>query len=253
MAEPVIEIKDLKNFLGSNWVHDGLDLTVNRGEIIAVAGGSGCGKTTVVRSILMLHRPTSGSIHVFGTDVLRCSAKEAKAIRHRWGMLFQQSALFSSMTVLENVMFPLREFTHLELPFIAELAKLKISLVGLPIDAGSKYPAELSGGMLRRAAAARALALDPELLFLDEPTSGLDPKSAQDFDSLILKLRDSLGLTIVIISHDIDTLSRVADKVAFIGEGKVLALMPFDALIKQPHPLIKDYFSGRVVQKEGAN
>lgn len=243
MAEPVIEIKGLKNYLGGQWVHSDVNLSVNKGEILAIIGGSGSGKTTILRSLLMLLKPTAGSLKVFGEEITDISAAKALALRRRWGMLFQHSALFSTMTVLENIMFPMKEFTSLPRSFMAELAMLKVALVGLPKEAAGKYPAELSGGMQRRAAAARALAMDPELLFLDEPTTGLDPRSARQFDELILFLRDALGLTIVMISHDIESLKRTTDRIAFIGEGKILCDAPIDELMKNSHPLIIDYFS----------
>jgi len=242
--QPVIEIKNLTNRLGGQAVQNGLNLSVSRGEIIGIIGGSGSGKTTLLRTILMLLRPTAGSIKVFGTDVTQCSATEADIVRRRWGVLFQQNALFSSLSVLENVQFPLRTFTRLPLNIQEQIALLKIAMSGLPQSAAVKSPAELSGGMAKRAALARAIALDPELLFLDEPTAGLDPKSAAEFDTLILNLRHGLGLTVMIITHDMDSLSRVADKVAFLGEGKVLALAPLAEVMKDPHPLIQDYFSG---------
>ncbi len=243
MSKPIIEIKGLKNYLGGQWVHTDVNLTVNKGEILAIIGGSGSGKTTILRSILMLLKPTAGSIHVFGEDLNQLDEHGANVIRRRWGMLFQHSALFSVMTVLENIMFPMQELAHLDPQFMKELALLKISLVGLPMDTASKYPSELSGGMQRRAAAARAIAMDPELLFLDEPTSGLDPLSARQFDKLIVFLRDTLNLTIVIVSHDMESLKRTTDRVAFIGEGKVLSVQPIDELMKNKHPLIADYFS----------
>jgi len=191
----------------------------------------------------MLLEPKSGTVKVFGTDVWHCSEEQGIATRQRWGMLFQKSALFSSLTVLENVMFPLKEFTNLPEDFIKELAMFKLALVGLPMTACAKLPGELSGGMLKRAACARSIALDPELLFLDEPTSGLDPKSAHEMDDLILKLRNSMGLTIVIVTHDLDSLERVSDQVAFIGDGKVLAMEPLQELEANPQPLIQEYFS----------
>lgn len=243
MPPPIIEIKGLKNYLGGQWVHSDVNLTVNKGEILAIIGGSGSGKTTIIRSILMLLKPTAGSIQVFGQDIRHLDENAANALRRRWGMLFQHSALFSAMTVLENIMFPMQELAHLDKQFMKELALLKLALVGLPTDTASKYPSELSGGMQRRAAAARAIAMDPELLFLDEPTSGLDPLSAKLFDKLIVFLRDTLDLTIVIISHDIDSLKRTTDRVAFIGEGKVISVQPIDELMKNKHPLIADYFS----------
>ena len=243
MPTPVIEIKGLKNYLGGKWVHSDVNLTVNQGEILAIIGGSGSGKTTILRSILMLLKPTAGSIHVFGQDIADLDEQEANALRRRWGMLFQHSALFSAMSVLENIMFPMQELATLDPTFMKQLALLKIALVGLPVDTASQYPSELSGGMQRRAAAARAIAMDPELLFLDEPTSGLDPLSAKQFDKLIVFLRDTLNLTVVIVSHDIDSLKRTTDRVAFIGDGKVICVQPIDELIKNKHPLIADYFS----------
>lgn len=249
MNAPVIEITQLKNNLGGQWVHNGLDLTVDRKEILGIVGGSGSGKTTLLRSILMLQSPTGGSIKVFGTEVTRATIAKTRAIRRRWGVLFQQNALFSSLTVLENVQFPLRTFTKLPLSAQQQIALLKIALVGLPLSAASKYPAELSGGMQKRAALARAIALDPELLFLDEPTAGLDPQSAEGLDDLILHLRENLGLTIIVITHDLDTLERVADRVAFLGEGKVLAALPLAQLVTQTQPLISAYFSGHRGEK----
>ncbi|KTD21963.1 ABC transporter ATP-binding protein [Legionella londiniensis] len=243
MSEPVIEIEGLKNYLGGQWVHSDVNLTVEKGEIFAIIGGSGSGKTTILRSILMLLQPTAGTIRVFGKDISKLDENEANALKQRWGMLFQHSALFSALNVLENIMFPMRELASLEKSFMQELAMLKLLLVGLPKEAAGKYPSELSGGMQRRAAAARAIAMDPELLFLDEPTSGLDPLSAKRFDDLILFLRDALNLTIVIVSHDIESLQRTTDRVAFVGKGKILSIEPIEKLMENKHPLIADYFS----------
>lgn len=244
LQEPVIEIAGLKNNLGGQWVHKGLDLTVNKREILAVVGGSGSGKTVLLRSILMLRQPTAGSIRVFGTEITHCDLAQALAIRRRWGVLFQYNALFSSLTVLENVQFPLRNFTKLPLPLQEQIASLKLVMAGLEVGVGAKYPSELSGGMQKRAALARAIALDPELLILDEPTSGLDPNSAEAFDQLILELREGLGLTVVMVTHDLDSLWHISDRVAFIGDGKVLAVLPMPELVKHPHPLIKAFFGG---------
>lgn len=243
MSEPVIEIKGMKNFLGNRWVHSDVNLTVEKGEILAIIGGSGSGKTTILRSLLMLLQPTAGSVKVFDKDVYSLDAHQAFMLRRRWGMLFQHSALFSSMTVLENVMFPMQEFTQLEPQLMQELALLKLSLVGLPEDAAGKYPSQLSGGMQRRAAAARAIAMDPELLFLDEPTTGLDPRSARLFDDLVVFLRDALNLTVVMISHDIESLKRATDRVAFVGDGQILSVEPINELMKNKNPLIAEYFS----------
>jgi phospholipid/cholesterol/gamma-HCH transport system ATP-binding protein len=243
MNEPVIEIKGMKNFLGNRWVHSDVNLTVQKGEILAIIGGSGSGKTTILRSLLMLLQPTAGSVKVFGKDVLSLDEHQAFILRRRWGMLFQHSALFSAMTVLENVMFPMQEFTQLEPQLMHELALLKLALVGLPEDAAGKYPSELSGGMQRRAAAARAIAMDPELLFLDEPTTGLDPRSARLFDDLVVFLRDALNLTVVMVSHDIESLKRATDRVAFVGDGQIVSVEPINELIKNKNPLIAEYFS----------
>ncbi|MDP3560489.1 MAG: ATP-binding cassette domain-containing protein [Legionellaceae bacterium] len=242
MPQAIIQIQGLKNFLGNQWVHKDVNLTVNQGEIVAIIGGSGSGKTTILRNILMLLTPTEGSVEVFGQEVTALNPREANLLRKRWGMLFQHSALFSGMSVLDNIMFPLQESTRLPPHFLQALGMLKLGLVGLPTHAADKLPSELSGGMQRRAAAARAIAMDPELLFLDEPTTGLDPHSARQFDELILFLRDALGLTIVMISHDIHSLERTADKIIFLGEGRVLADGDFHTVRQNPHPLIVDYF-----------
>ncbi len=240
----LIEVEDLKNYLGDRWIHEGLTFKVYSKEIIAIIGGSGCGKTTLLRSILMLLHPYSGSIKVFGQEVTNLSPEKALSIQKRWGVLFQSGALFSSLTLLQNVLFPLQQFSHLNRSEQLKAALLKIRLSGLEIEAANRYPAELSGGMQKRAALARAIALDPELLFLDEPTAGLDPNSAGSLDRLILQLRESLGLTFIIVTHDLDTLWTVPDRVVFLGEGKVLAAEPMEDLVKNKHPLIQDYFSG---------
>lgn len=243
MTPPIIEISGLKNYLGDQWVHSDVNLSVNKGEIFGIIGGSGSGKTTILRSILMLLKPTAGSIRIFGQELENIDEDAAGQLYKRWGVLYQHSALFSGMSVLENIMFPMQELAHLPPEFMKKLALIKLVLVGLPSHAAHKLPSELSGGMQRRAAAARAIAMDPELLFLDEPTSGLDPLGAKQFDELILFLRRALKLTIVIVSHDIDSLNRTADRVAFVGEGKILAIDPIDKLKENTHPLISEYFS----------
>lgn len=245
MSDSVIEIEGMKNFLGGQWVHSDVNLKVEKGEILAIIGGSGSGKTTILRCLLMLLKPTAGQIRVFGEDILNIDEHQAFLLRRRWGMLFQHSALFSAMTVLENVMFPMKEFTHLDPEFIKELALLKIVLSGLPVESAGKYPAELSGGMQRRAAAARALAMDPELLFLDEPTTGLDPRSARLFDDLVVFLQEALNLTIVMVSHDIESLKRTTDRVAFVGDGRILAVEPIEKLMKNKNKIIAEYFFDR--------
>lgn len=244
IQEPIIEIKDVSVNLGDAWVHKNLNLSINRGEIIAIVGGSGSGKTTLLREILMLQRPSSGSIRVFDHELTKASPSVLLEVQKRWGVLFQQNALFSSLTVQENTAFPLHEHTKLDSKTINELAILKILLAGLPVEAAIKYPAELSGGMQKRAGIARAIVLDPELLFLDEPTAGLDPDSAGAFDELILGLQKTMGLTIVMVTHDLDSLWHVTNRVAFLGEGKVLCVDAMPALVKNPHPLIQAFFSG---------
>ena len=241
---PIIEIANLKTILGGTCIHDGLNLTVQSGEILGIVGGSGSGKTTLLREMLHLEQSVSGSIHVFGYDLTTASSATLLAIQRRWGVLFQQNALFSSLTVLENTAFPLIEHAHLNKETTQQLAMLKILLAGLPADSADKYPSELSGGMLRRAGLARAIVLDPELIFLDEPTAGLDPNTASGFDELILNLQATMGLTIVLVTHDLDSLWRVTDRVAFLGEGKVLCVAPIAELIKNPHPVIQEFFNG---------
>ncbi|HEX2549908.1 MAG TPA: ATP-binding cassette domain-containing protein [Gammaproteobacteria bacterium] len=243
-SEPIIEVKDVSIKLGNDWVHKNLSLSIKKGEIIAIVGGSGSGKTTLLREILMLQRPTSGSIRVFNQEMVNASSKTLLAVQKRLGVLFQQNALFSSLTLLENTSFPLKEHTNLDAKTIRELAALKIMLAGLPIESASKYPSELSGGMQKRAALSRAIVLDPELLFLDEPTAGLDPVSAGGLDELIVNLRNTMGLTVVIVTHDMDTLWTVTDRVAFLGEGKVLCVDTMANLVKNPHPLIQKFFKG---------
>lgn len=240
----VIQISKLKTCLGGQWVHKNVNLAVNQGEILGIVGSSGSGKTTLLREILRLQYPTAGSIQVFGKEITTASDVTLLAVQRRWGVLFQQNALFSSLTVLENVAFPLHEHTSLDVDTINHLALLKILLVGLPADSAIKYPAELSGGMQKRAALARAIVLDPEIIFLDEPSAGLDPDSASGLDELILNLQSTMGLTIVMITHDLDTLWRVTNRVAFLGEGKVLCIDSMARLVENPHPLIKEFFNG---------
>ena len=242
--QPVIEVSKLYTRFGTNVVHDNISLTVQPGEIFALVGGSGCGKSTLLRTILLLQKPVSGSIRVFGQDVLGLNDEQALPFRQRFGVMFERGALFSSMTVAENVGMVLREHSQLSAHLIAEVARLKIALTGLPPDAGGKYPSELSGGMRKRAALARAIALDPELLFLDEPTAGLDPLSASGIDELVKSLRDALGLTIMLVTHDLDLLWRVADRVAVLGEGHILGVGTMTELSEMDHPIIREYFYG---------
>ncbi len=244
MTDTIIDIRDLKTCFGSTFVHTGLSMTVNRGEVLGIVGGSGSGKTTLLRAMLALNRPYSGSIQVFGKELTTATNETLLGIQQRWGVLFQQSALFSSLTVLENVAFPLHEHTKLDADTIHELAMLKIMMAGLPESSAVKLPAELSGGMQKRAGLARAIVMDPELIFLDEPTSGLDPNTAAAFDELILNLQQTMGLTIVMITHDLDSLWKVTDRVAFLGRGTLLAIEPMKDLVKNTDPMIHDFFQG---------
>ena len=239
-----IDVKGLKNAFGEQLVHDGVDLQVKRREIIGVVGGSGTGKSVLMRSIIGLQEPAAGEIHVFGRDMMNLDAKEATEIRRHWGVLFQGGALFSGLTVAENVEVPLKEFYDLDQVLMDEIAAYKIALVGLPAEAGPKYPSELSGGMRKRAGLARAIALDPELLFLDEPTAGLDPIGAAQFDELIKSLRDTLGLTVFIITHDLDTLYAICDRVAVLADKKVLKVGTIPELMDFDHPWVQEYFRG---------
>jgi phospholipid/cholesterol/gamma-HCH transport system ATP-binding protein len=244
-ADPIIQVRGLVNRFGAQIVHDGLDLDVARGEVLGVVGGSGTGKSVLLRSIVGLRTPTAGRIEVFG-QVLDAQTKTARrALEQRWGILFQDGALFSSLTVAQNVEAPLREH-HPELDDATRsaLARLKIGLAGLPPDAAPKFPSQLSGGMRKRAGLARALACDPEILFLDEPTAGLDPIGAAQFDTLIGSLKAALGLTVFLVTHDLDTLYAITDRVAVLGEGRVLALAPVRELEQHPHPWIQAYFQG---------
>ena len=241
---PVIEVRDLVVSYGDQAVIDGLDLDVERREVFALVGSSGAGKTTLLHQLIMLDQPSAGSISLFGEQVVGIGEREAERLRRRIGVMFQQGALFSSLCVLDNVALPLREHTKLPETTVHELASLKLALVGLPCEAGRLFPAELSGGMRKRVAVARALALDPELLFLDEPSAGLDPVSASDMDELIVQLRDSLGLTVVIVTHDLDTLCRVTDRVAFLETGRIVGTGPVDELSRDPHPVLQAYFNG---------
>jgi phospholipid/cholesterol/gamma-HCH transport system ATP-binding protein len=250
-ADNVIEIHGLSTRFGSLLVHEGLDLDVRRGEVAALVGGSGSGKTTLLREIIMLLAPSGGSIRLFGEELLGIGEAAALGLRRRFGVLFQMGALFSSLTVLENVMVPLQEHTDLPPAWLREVAALKIALAGLPAHAADKLPRQLSGGMLKRASLARALALDPELLFLDEPTAGLDPLSAGALDELVLQLKESLGLTILMVTHDLDSLWRTTDRVAFLGERRVIGHAPMRELVRSPHPLIRDYFDCPRAQAAG--
>lgn len=242
--DSVIQIRGLVNGFGDKVIHDHIDLDVCRGEVLGVVGGSGSGKSVLMRSIIGLIRPKEGSVTVFGKPT--SGDIEGGAMRQlemRWGVLFQEGALFSAQTVAENIQVPLREYTSMSQTLMDEIAEMKLAMVGLPPDAGDKFPSELSGGMKKRAGLARALALDPELLFLDEPTAGLDPISANQFDELINQLQKSLGLTVMMVTHDIDTLRAVTDRIAVLVNKK-LVLGTIEDLRHNQDPWIKDYFSG---------
>jgi phospholipid/cholesterol/gamma-HCH transport system ATP-binding protein len=241
----VLSVRGLRNCFGEAVIHEGLDLDVRRGEIIGVVGGSGTGKSVLMRSIIGLQRPDEGEVHVFGVPMLTANEAQHQSVRKRWGILFQGAALFSTLTVAENVQVPLREFyPRLSEKLLDEIAAFKIVMVGLPADAGPKFPSELSGGMRKRAGIARALALDPELLFLDEPTAGLDPIGAAAFDQLTVNLRDRLGLTVFLITHDLDTLWTICDRVAVLADRKVIAVGTIPELLALDHEWIQEYFRG---------
>ncbi|HVI98937.1 MAG TPA: ABC transporter ATP-binding protein [Sphingomonas sp.] len=243
--ESIICVRGLRNSFGEQVVHENLDLDVRRGEILGVVGGSGTGKSVLMRSIVGLQPPDEGEITVFGENALSQDEAEATAMRKRWGVLFQGGALFSTLTVAENIQVPLREFyPQLDQGLLDEIAAYKVVMTGLAPDAGPKYPSELSGGMKKRAGLARALALDPQLLFLDEPTAGLDPIGAAGFDALTKSLHKTLGLTVFLITHDLDTLYAICDRVAVLADRKVIAVGTIPELLALDHPWIQEYFNG---------
>ncbi|MFI4935662.1 MAG: ABC transporter ATP-binding protein [Caulobacterales bacterium] len=241
---PPIEVRGLYSAFEDHVIHKDLDLTVRRGDVLGVVGGSGTGKSVLLNTIIGLKRPEGGTVKIFGADIQHATRRKWTAIERRWGVLFQQGALWSNLTVKENVAVPLQEHTNLTHQEISELADLKIALAGLPGGSGALKPSELSGGMIKRAGLARALALDPELLFLDEPTSGLDPISSAAFDELIRDLADSLDLTVFMITHDLDSLYTITDQVAVLADKKVVAMAPVRELEKSDHPWIQQYFLG---------
>lgn len=240
-----IRVRGIRNVFGEHVIHDGLDLDVRKGEIIGVVGGSGTGKSVLMRTIIGLQTPESGDVEVLGQSITDARDDADIDIRSRWGVLFQGGALFSTLTVAENVEVPLREFyPEISNELRHEIARYKVLLSGLPAEATSKYPSELSGGMRKRAGLARALSLDPELLFLDEPTAGLDPIGAAAFDQLIMQLQQTLGLTVFLITHDLDTLYEICDRVAVIADRKVIAVGTIPELLALDHPWIQEYFNG---------
>jgi phospholipid/cholesterol/gamma-HCH transport system ATP-binding protein len=243
--ESVLEVQDLVTRFGAERIHDGVSFSVRRGEMVALIGGSGTGKSVLLKEVIGLLRPAGGSIRLLGAEVWRSSPDEMNALRRRFGMLFQDGALFSSLTVAENIAVPFRENTDLPAELVSALVGFKLSLVGLAPENGAKMPAQLSGGMRKRVALARALALEPEILFLDEPTSGLDPVGARAFDRLVRVLCDSLGLTVFIVTHDLDTLLSVIDRAIVLADGKVIADGPVDAVRRADDAWIRDYFAAR--------
>jgi phospholipid/cholesterol/gamma-HCH transport system ATP-binding protein len=241
----VIEVESIVTRFGAQTVHDGVSFTVGRGTLVALIGGSGTGKSVLLREMIGLQRPTGGRVRLLGTDMWHAPAGEVDAVRRRFGMMFQDGALFSSLTVAQNVAVPLREHTRLDADTVAALVALRLQQAGLPLDAGAKMPSELSGGMRKRAAVARAIALEPEILFLDEPTSGLDPITARGFDRLVRSLVDDLGVTVFLVTHDLDTLLTVADRLIVLAQGQVRADGPVDAVMAVDDPWIGEYFAVR--------
>lgn len=243
--EVVLSVRDVTVGFGDKLILDKLCMDVYRGEILGFVGASGAGKSVLLRTVLGLNKKRSGTIKLFGVDVDKAKDSERMQLDMRLGVLFQQGALFSSLTVQENIQVPMREYLDLSQKLMDELAQLKLELVGLPLDAAAKFPSELSGGMIKRAALARALALDPDIVFLDEPTSGLDPIGAADFDELVAKLRDTMGLTVYMVTHDLDSLFSVCDRIAVLGKKKVLVEGTIDDMLASEEPWVKSYFRGK--------
>jgi phospholipid/cholesterol/gamma-HCH transport system ATP-binding protein len=245
LKRPIIRVHDLIVGFGDRLVLDHVNLDVHRGEILGLVGGSGSGKSVLMRTIIGLIPKRSGTIEVAGSNVDDLNDAQRHELRKRWGVLFQHGALFSSLTVLQNVQFAMREFLHLPESILDEIAATKLDMVGLPRRDSNKFPSELSGGMTKRVALARALALDPEIVFLDEPTSGLDPISAGDFDALIRTLQQTLGLTVFMVTHDLNSLHMVCDRVAVLADGKIVADGPISEMLRSEHPWVKSYFRGQ--------
>jgi phospholipid/cholesterol/gamma-HCH transport system ATP-binding protein len=243
--ETVISVRGLVVGFGAATVLDRVTLDVLRGEILGFVGGSGAGKSVLMRTIIGLLPKREGTIEVFGTDLAGLDGRERRAVERRWGVLFQQGALFSSLTVRQNVQFPMREYLDLSPRLIDEIALAKLEMVGLDPGVAEKFPAELSGGMIKRVALARALALDPDIVFLDEPTSGLDPIGAAAFDELIRTLQRTLGLSVFMVTHDLDSLHAVCDRIAVLVDGRVIAAGPIEAMLASEHPWLKSYFRGK--------
>lgn len=243
-AETVIRVQNLVTRFGYTVIHQDLNLDVGKGEILGVVGGSGAGKSVLLKTIIGLLKPSSGSVEIDGRDQAGLTSDQLAEERRHWGVLFQDGALFSALTVAQNIQVPLREHFHLSQALMDEISAMKISMVGLPPEAGAKYPSDLSGGMRKRAGLARALALDPELLFLDEPTAGLDPIGAADFDTLIKELKEALGLTVFLVTHDLDTLHAVCDRIAVLVDKRVIVVGTIAELLEYDHPWVEEYFKG---------
>ncbi|MBE1237300.1 ATP-binding cassette domain-containing protein [Phaeovibrio sulfidiphilus] len=243
-SDVVVRLRGITNRFGTNTVHQGLDLDVRRGEILGLIGGSGTGKSVLLRTIIGLQRQAEGTVTILGVTMETATPRERAAVRRQWGVLFQDGALFSSLSIGDNIQFPLREFTSLGKGLRADIAHMKLELVGLPQSAWGKFPGEISGGMRKRAGLARALAMDPKILLLDEPTAGLDPIGAGDFDRLIVTLRDAIGLTVILVTHDLDTLYAACDRVAVLSDRKIYAIDTIPNLVKLGHHWIREYFQG---------
>jgi phospholipid/cholesterol/gamma-HCH transport system ATP-binding protein len=241
--DPVISVRGVVNRFGTQVVHDGLDVDIHAGEVFGIVGGSGSGKSVLLRTLLGLRKPAGGSVRIEGREVTTQSERELLTLKRRYGVMFQRGALFSSLSVAQNVELPIIEHFRIGPELLRELALLRIRMVGLPEEAAMKFPAQLSGGMTKRAALARALALDPAFLFLDEPTSGLDPIAAADFDKLVLELQKGLALTVVMITHDLDTIFRVCNRVGVLVDGRMIS-GTLDEIVRHDHPWIRDYFHG---------
>jgi len=244
MKDTIITVTDVVTSFGNNVVHDGITLSIRRGEIYGLFGGSGSGKSTLLKEMIMLLRPQSGEIRVLDQNLLTINRENRADLRHKWGVLFQAGALYSSLTVEENIGIKLHEYTDLSADLVRDIVRMKIAMVGLPEEAATLYPAELSGGMVKRAALARALAMDPRLLFLDEPTSGLSSRDSENIMDLLKELREILGLTVVMVTHDLDSIWTIVDRFSVLGEKKVIAEGSLDEVIKNPHPIIRQFFGG---------
>jgi phospholipid/cholesterol/gamma-HCH transport system ATP-binding protein len=245
VSTPIISVRDLTVAFGTRHVLDGLDLDVSRGEILGFVGASGAGKSVLMRTIIGLVPKLSGKIEVFGIDLDGADTKERRGVERRWGILFQHGALFSSLNVRQNIQFPIREYLKVSERLLDEITIAKLAMVGLKPEVAERFPSELSGGMIKRVALARALALDPEIVFLDEPTSGLDPIGAGEFDELVRTLQRTLGLTVFMVTHDLDSLHTACDRIAVLGDGKIIAQGTMDDMLASQHPWLREYFHGK--------